>query len=313
MTLGELEIIWHDWLRGVSLIGALAVLVVVYFLHIFTDQSYTMLLLCVGLAVGFCMAASVCLAGSPPLAVRLVAPLLAAGAAALGFIAVHQVVYPAEPFAECEVSIVVPSAVCEVPTDGLDPAWLKVKGRPGAGGSGDDSEITGQIVLAAGDFGTTVRPRLYRDKGPTGGKGKGISVGRKESDLFLVPGLPAGPVTATLTDIKPSAALPLKLSFHLPLLPPNLIELALALAVAVALVLAFFVARTGHFPFILPYTVVLLVISNVAGRGFSPDQPLLPFLGVAIGSTIGGSAAAYVVGKGMQKLLRREPRTPSTQ
>jgi hypothetical protein len=300
----EFDMIWHDWLRGVSLIVTLLLLVALYFTGLFTQPGYTRFVIIVMLLGGFGVAGSTCLQSGPPLFVRLAAPVLAAAAAVLAFIGVTQVFFLAEPFASGVLSSVETSTELVVPTDGLDGSYLQVTARPGASPSGKDETI--EMVLAIQGQGVTRNEAMefYKNKKGTGSKASGLSLGRKDSTSIYLETLPAGPLTVRLSELKPDSTLPFTLSLHWPRLPPALIATGLWALFALALVLAVFMARRNHFPFILPYTLVLAVIHQITMQGISPTQPLLPMLGIIIGAGLASSAAGYAIGKPLQLLLR---------
>ena len=191
-----------------------------------------------------------------------------------------------------------------VPTGGLDGTYLQVTARPGASPSGKDETIEMVLQIDGQGVTRTEAMEFYKNKKGTGGKASGLSLGRKDSASIYLEILPAGPLTVRLAELKPDTTLPFALSLHCPRLPPNLIAMGLWLSVAMALVMAVFMARRNHFPFILPYTLVLAVIHQIAMQGISPTQPLLPMLGIIIGAGLAGSAAGYAVGKTLQLLLR---------
>ncbi len=303
MTREELALIWHDWLRGVTLICALLLLVAVYFFHIFSPPGYAMLVVCIALLVGLGMASSICLSSLAPLIVRVFAPLVATAGALLGFAGVFQAIYLPEPYATATVSTTSPSTTLVVPTDGLDESYLRVKGRPGASPSGKDKEGEVRLGLSGPGIKESLKLEFFKNKTAKGGKGS-TALGLRDANVVLLEGLQPGVVAVTISELKPETALPLELSLHWPMLPPSLLRLALYIVLAIALLLSPFVARRNQFPFILPYAIVLASTYWFIGQGIPPRQPLLPLLGIILGGGIAGSGLGYGLAKGLQLLLR---------
>lgn len=303
MTRAEFALIWNDWLRGVSLIGALLLLVAIHFLQIFSPPDYALLVVCIALLAGLGMASSVCLSSLTPLPVRVLAPLVAAAGALLGFCGVYQTVYLPEPYAVTTLSTTAPAGLLVVPTDGLDESYLRVKGRPGASPSGKDKEVLVHLAIAGPGIDRAVRLEFFKSKTASGGKGS-TSLGLRDADSVLLEGLEPGVLDVSITELKPETALPMELSLHWPLLPPSLLRLALLLVLAMAFLLSPFLARRNQFPMILPYALVLVVTYWFIGHGIPPRQPLLPLLGIILGSGIAGSGVGYGLAKGLQLMLR---------
>jgi hypothetical protein len=306
MTREEFAIIWHDWLRGVSLIALVLLLVALHFLHLFEPSTFALIVVSVFLVGGFGMAASVCLSGIPPLPVRLLAPLAAVAGAVLAFIAVRQAVLPEEPYATATISGIEPVATLTVPTDGLEESYLVVRGRPGANPTGRDKTVKARLHLAGDGLRKTLSLELFTNKETGGNQGKkGPALGLRDADAFLLEGLKPGTLEVRMADLEPETALPMQLSLHWPLLPPSLLRHGLYGVLALAFLLALAMARRNHFPFILPYAMVLVVTVHFVVQGIPPRQPLLPLLGIVIGGGIGGSGVGYGLGKLLQLLLRR--------
>ena len=308
MTREEFSLIWHDWLRGVTLIGALLLLVAIHFTHIFSPPGYAIFVVGVALLVGLGMAASACLSSLPPLPLRVLAPLVAGAGALLGFTGMFQAVYLPEPYATATVSTTSPTTTLVVPTDGLDESYLKVKGRPGASPSGKDKELEVRLALAGPGIKRSLKIELFKSKTAKGGKGS-TSLGLRDADAVLLEGLQPGVLEITISELKPETALPMELSLHWPMLPPSMLRAGLFAVLALAFALSPFIARRNQFPFILPFAIVLAVTYWFIGQGIPPRQPLLPLLGIVIGGGIAGSGVGYGLAKLMQLLLR--PREPS--
>jgi len=305
MTREEFAHIWHDWLRGITLIAAAAALVGLYFLHLFSDPVYGGILVTVLLTAGCAVTAGFCLSGLMPRIVRIAGPPVALAGACLLFAGIFQVLFPDDPYTSTTLSGSQRDGPLEIPTTGLETSYLKIRGRPGASPSGDDSEVKAEIEFRGREFNRLVRVEMYGDRGTAPGKGKGVALGRRDSQLILLDGLPEGKLDLHLSLLKPETALPLEISLHRPVIPPGLLYLCLWVVVAASLVLGLLTARAGQFPFIVPYAVVLLVVLHFAHRGISPEQPLLPLLGIVLGGGIAACAAGYGLGKLMQFALRR--------
>ena len=303
MTREEFSLIWHDWLRGVTLICALLVLVAIHFLHIFSPPDYAILVVSIALLVGLVMAASVCFSRLAPVLVRAVAPLLATVGALVGFAGVFQTIYLPEPYATATVSTTSPTTTLVVPTDGLGESYLRVTNRPGASPSGKDKNVEVRLDLSGPGVKRSLKLEFFKNKTAKGGKGS-TSLGLRNADALLLEGLEPGGLQVTIGELKPETALPMELSLHWPMVPPSLLRLALYVVLALALLLSPFIARRGEFPFILPFAIVLAVTYWFIGQGIPPRQPLLPLLGIILGGGIAGSGVGYGLAKGMQLLLR---------
>ncbi len=299
----EFSLIWHDWLRGVTLIGALLLLVAIHFLHIFSPPDYALLVVSIALLVGLGMSASVSFSKLAPVPVRAAVPLVATVGALVGFAGVFQAIHLPEPYAEATVSTTSPTTTLVVPTDGLDESYLRVKTRPGASPSGKDKDVQVRLDLSGPGVKRSLKLEFFKNKTAKGGKGS-TSLGLRNADAVLLEGLEPGVLQVTIGELKPTTALPMELSLHWPMFPPSLLRLALYVVLALAFVLAPFVARRGEFPYVLPFAIVLAASYWFIGQGIPPHQPLLPLLGIILGSGIAGSGVGYGLAKGMQLLLR---------
>ncbi len=303
MTRTEFDMIWHDWLQGVSLLGLLALLVALHFLKVFSPPDYALLVVLVALVGGAAMAGSVCLSGLAPLPVRILAPMVVLVAAGLFAQGTRQVIYLAPPYAQATLSGSAPKVTLEVPTDGLEESYLQVLGRPGASPSGKDNEVVAHLALKGPGPARSLRMEFFKNKTAKGQKGS-TSLGLRDADTALLTGLQTGVWEVTLTELKPEVALPMELSLHWPLVPPSLLSAGLIAMALLALLLAFFSARRNQFPFPLPFTLVLVLAYWFISQGIPPRQPLLTLLGIGIGSAIAGSGVGYGAGKLLMLLLR---------
>lgn len=302
MTREEFALIWHDWLRGVSLIGVVLLLVAVHFAHIFSPENYALLVVGVALTGGLTLAGSVCLSGLAPLPVRIAAPLVALVTASLAFVGTWQAVHLGDPYASATLSSVEPSTTLAVPTDGLGESYLAIKGRPGASPSGKDKEVDLWLGLKGAGVAREWSLEFFKNKTAKGQRGS-TSLGMRDADSLLLKGLVPGELTVKIAELKPETALPFEVSLHWPLVPPGLIRVVLLGAVVLAFFMAFLSARKNQFPFLLPFTLVLAAAYWFIGQGIPFRQPLLPLLGIVIGSGIAGSGLGYAVAKVMQKTL----------
>lgn len=305
MDLNEFEHIWDDWLKGVSLGILVVALVALYFLDAFTQPVYSMLLVGVFLAGGLVVVAVSCLSGLLPAWGGVPGLLVALAAAGCSFFSIHQVVFPAEPITSLRVSGLDREGVLEVPSEASGDAYLRVDGRPGADPAGSDEEVDATVSLIGSGFSSSVGVKLFKKRGGGGKGSKGPKISRKGSDLFLLSGLPEGRLAVKLEKVKPEKALPLTFSLLHPAIPPRVFSIALWGLLGLALFFSFFIAVRGHFPAVLPFTLVAVVWHTIVSRGVSPTEPLLPLLGILVGGGIAACAGGYTVGKVMQKVLRR--------
>jgi len=305
MNLTEFEHIWHDWLRGIALIALLIVLVVLYFSRLLSEPAYACLLTVVLLLAGAVAVVGTGFERRISLWAHLVTLMVVAPGGLLLFVTLHQQLYPPRPYAEATISRIQATATLVVPTTGLDDSYLTLYGRPGASPTGKDREVSVLLELCGEDLDHSVDVTLFSNKGPAGGKSKGLSLGRKESDQFLLAGVAEGPLEVRVLEWKPEGTLPLRLALFRPLFPPPLVQWALHLLALLSLVLAVFVARRGSLPTVLPYAMVVDGVNLLVARGISPTQPLLPLLGIAIGVGLVGSAAGYLLARLLQRRLSR--------
>jgi len=312
MDLAEFEHIWDDWLKGVSLGILVVALVALYFLDAFSQPVYSMVLVAVFLTAGVVVSAGSCLSGLLPRGVGVPGLLVALAAAACTFFSIHQVVFPGEPTTSVTVSGLEREGVLEVPSEVSGDAYLRVDGRPGADPAGGDEEVDATVSLSGSGFSFSLGVKLFKKRGGSGKGGKGPKISRKGSDLFLLSGLPEGRLAVRLEKLKPEKALPLTFALIHPHIPPRVFSIALWLLVGAALFLSLFIAGRGQFPVVLPFSFVTVVWHTIVSQGVSPTEPLLPLLGILMGSGIAASAGGYAAGKVLQKVLRKWTGSTST-
>lgn len=304
MKWGEFQIIWHDWLRGVTLMALVVLLVTLYFLKVFPQPVYTMILLCTAAGGGLLFVTATCLAAVLPLWLRIGGIVLALGSGALAIAAASHLLFPGAPMSAGTVSNASPEAVLDLPpvyqgTQG----YLTIRGYPGASPSGDDEEVTATVKVTAG--GPTLELPVKLVKKRSGGKGsgkKGPGISRRGTDSWELQ-LASSQVNILLTNLKPRSALPFDIMVTVPPLSMPLVSYLLwALAIA-ALVVAIFTARNGYFPVVLPFTTVAATVFQLLSLGISPTEPLLPGLGILLGGGIAGATAGYLPAKLLEKVL----------
>ena len=143
------------------------------------------------------------------------------------------------------------------------------------------------------------------------GKGKGIAISEMTSDLFRVDGVVAGESQVKLDNMKPPKALPLRVTFHKPQFPTALAWWVVAFLLLATIVVSLFTLKGRLFPFILPFSLVMVVVQHLAAQGFSPTEPLLPLLGILMGGGILTSAVGYLLGKGLSWITGRMQTVPT--
>jgi hypothetical protein len=308
MKLGEFQIIWQDWLRGVTLMALVILLATLYFLKVFSQPVYTMLLLCSAAGGGLLFVIATCVTAVLPLWLRISGTVIALGAGGLAIAAASQLLFPGAPIAAGAVSNASPETVLDLPpvyqgTQG----YLTIRGYPGASPSGDDEEVTATVKVTVG--GPTLELPVKLVKKRSGGKGsgkKGPGISRRGTDSWELQ-LASTQVNVLLTNLRPRSALPFDITVTVPPLSMPLVTYLLwALAIA-ALLVAVFTARNGSFPVVLPFATVAATVFQLLSHGISPTEPLLPGLGILLGGGIAGAAAGYLPAKILEKFLAPTP------
>lgn len=303
MTWGEFQIIWHDWLRGVSAIALLVVLVALYFLEVFSQPVYTMVLLCAAAGAGLAFIVATCVTSVLPVWLRVAGAAVALVAGGLAIAGAVGLLFPGPDLVTARVSNAAPATVLEIPVGFVGTqGYLTVRGHPGASPGGEDEEITGTLRIGADASSLALPVRLVKKRGAKSGGGKGPAISRRGSDSWQVP-LDTPRLDVTLSDLKPRSALPLEISITVPRLALSIVSRVLWALALVALVLAFLTARRGAFPIVLPFCVVVATVFHLLSRGLSPTEPLLPALGILLGGGIAGAAVAYLAAKVLERLL----------
>lgn len=295
---------WDDWLKGITAMVAAGCLVGLYFLHWLSDPAYAMLLAGLLAGGGALATAIVSLTPPSPRLVQLTGPVVAFAAGAIALAGAHQVLFPEEPYSTATLSGTQRTGTLVVPTSGIEGAYLKVKGRPGASPSGRDSVVELDLQITGKALERRLSFELYKNKsGSSQGGKKGVPLGRRDSQLVWLDGLSEGAIGLELVHLKPEAALPVEISLHWPAWPPGLLATALWVLLGLAAAVSVVAARARRFPFVLPYSLVLVTVNHFIASGLSPDQPLLPLLGIVLGGGIVASAAGYGLGKLLVHLL----------
>jgi hypothetical protein len=295
MTRIEWEEMWHDWLRGVSLIALCAVLAGIYFLKLFSEPVFGMVLSVT--AVGLSLTAVIlnCASSTVHLVVRVSGAAVAVACAAGFLVQSAQVLFPGQPEAQVQLSHLQPQGTLEVPGSAGLGSFLVVRGRPGASPSGQDSHVKGSIRLDVGDTGRQVPVALFRGSpGGGGGNSKGPSISAREADMWYMGNLPSGTARVELRDLRPEDALPLTVSLHVPMISPSRVEFALWGLVGLALILSIPLLRKGRFPAVVPFSAAIGVVGELVLNGLPPDRPVLPLVGMLLGGILGGALAGYL-------------------
>jgi hypothetical protein len=310
VTFDEFKILWHDWLRGVSLVVLIAVLAVLYVLKVMPEPAFALLVTALALAIGIGMVGLRCLVQPAPLFVRAASLLLAVAGAAVVVLTLAQQIYPGDPVARAAISHLQPHAVLPIPAAANLEAYLMVKGNPGASPSGTDRQVIADLRLRIGESLQTIRADLFSSKGGQQGSAKGLSLSRKDSDLFLLSGTSYGELTADLTSLRPDTALPFQLALFVPPCPPSLLRLAALGLFGLSLLLAIFLVRGGAFPLVMPLLAAFAVAQLFFARGVSPTQPALPAVGMIVGAAVLGSTAGWLAAWALHKTAAALRRTP---
>mgnify|MGYP001328649466 CR=1 FL=1 len=298
MRLEDFEQMWNDWLRGTVLVGIILLLVVLYSLDVLTKPNFALVMTGTLLVVAVAASLQYCLDVPVPRLLAVVSPIIGGLGAVVVFITIQGVLKPPPPFAEVQVSAADPMATLAVPEEMAGEVYVWVHGTPGALPSGDDRTITAGLDLTQGERHKTFHIELLKGA-KNKGKGKGIAISDMTSELFRMDGLVEGDVQVKLDRLKPPKALPLKITFHKPAFPTSLAWWVVAFLLLATIVVSLFTLKGRLFPFILPFSLVMVVVQHLAAQGFSPTEPLLPLLGILMGGGILTSAVGYLLGKGL--------------
>ncbi len=304
MTREEWGIVWHDWLRGVSLIVLCALLAVVYFLRLFSEPVFGLLLCVVAVLVTAVLAVLNCMSSSSVLPVRLSGAAVILAGGVLLVVAGAQVLFPGQPTVEAQLSFLQPQARLAIPESAGQGCYLTVRGRPGASPSGQDSEVHATVRLSTAAGADSFSVNLFRSRPGSsrgGGSSRGPSISAREADMWFLGALPAGEGGLELASLRPEDALPLTVGLHVPLLPPQTLAWALWALVLASLILAIPMLRQGRFPAAVPYCLALAVANQLIARGLPPDRPVLPLVGILLGGIFGGALAGYGATKVIEK------------
>jgi hypothetical protein len=313
MTRDELEIIWHDWLRGVLVIGMAVVMVVVYLTGLLPAPVFATVMVCVFCAATMVLAASSCIGSLCPAGVRAASTLVSLVASASLVLTAWQVHFPAPAPGEIVLSPVQPDGTLTVPESAGNELYVVIRGNPGSSPSGNDSEVAASVTLAgavtAGPLSVTL---LHHRSGGQGGQSKGLSISRRTADVFRVAASGAGQATVHLDRMRPENAMPLHVSLHAARVSPTLLTALSGLTLLVSLVLAFFSWKRSVFPGAVPLAAVLLTVQFFVARGYCPTEPVLPLLGILTLTTIPAALVGWILSKAVERMAG-PPRTTTAK
>ncbi|MBM4352999.1 MAG: hypothetical protein FJ109_04270 [Deltaproteobacteria bacterium] len=306
----EWQVVWQDWLRGVTLIGLCAALAGLYFSGLLSEPVFGMFLCLVATVVAGFFVVSNCMSSTSALPTRV----LGTGATVAGgivFLAgAMQVLFPGQPAAQAQLSFLHPQARITVPEGAQRGCFLSVRGHPGASPSGQDSEVHATIHMRGASGSESFSVELFRRRQASSGGGRGRggpSISAREADMWYLGSPAAGDAELELSGVKPETALPLTLALHVPMLPPRGMAFVLWGIVLVTLILAVPMLRQASFPAAVPFTLALAVVNELVLRGLPPDRPALPLVGILVGGIFGGALAGYGATRLVAKLSQAEP------
>jgi len=292
----ELQIIWQEWLRGVSLLALCALLAAIYFAGLVGEATFGMILCVTAVVVTAAVVVIHCMSSMSALPFRLAGSAVVVLGGILFLAGAAQVLYPGQPAAVAQVSFLRPQARLSVPEGAQQGCFLSVRGRPGASPTGQDSEVHATIHMKTASAAESFVVSLFknRQKAAAGGRSsRGPSVSAREADMWYLGAVVPGDAELELTALRPEQALPLTLALHVPLLPPRSMALVIWGIVLVSLVLAVPALRQGHFPAVVPFSLSLAVVNELVLRGLPPDRPALPLVGILLGGIFGGALVGY--------------------
>jgi len=306
MTRDEFETAWHDWMRGVLLVVSVIVLVVIYLLDLFSQTTFSFIMVGFGLVVMAVLVVGNCICSLLPGWVKMLQlPLLIA--AGLFFAAgVSIELIPGPRVAVGEVSTGKNSFGFSFP--GRGDLLVRVFAEPGMHASKDDAIIKARLVLKSVDFSRNL-PCSFGALQKSGGGNATVKLGKTRSKQFTMDDAPAGDYTLVLESLEPAGAMPLKVEIARPWLSPIVPGAGLAVLGIAALLLGLLSAKRAVFPTLIPGIFVLNAAFWMTRRGLPPAEPVLPLLGYLVISGLAGALVGYAVAWLLHRKLK--PVAPS--
>lgn len=289
---------WHDWLRGVLLVGFLALLTGLYFLKWIPTDIFPLVMGGASLVVVLGFVLEHCICSLVPLWMRLATLVLVLGAGGGLLASIHVETTPGAMVAQGRLSPSHPNVEGYVPTTG--DVLLDVRAIPGLLSKGDDGQVEARATLTyrqhAHDLETQLRQKWVFRAAPegTGKKGGGSSV---TSVVVHLEDVREGGFAVELESLEPAHARPLELTAFVALFPAWTLRAGLALLVVLSLLLAPLYSRRSAFPAFVPGTLVLAASGVAVTTGLPPDSPAPKLLGILVASAFGGALVGYVLAK----------------
>jgi len=290
---------WHGWVRGVLLLVSVGVLAMLGWMNWLPAPLYGMVLVVVLLLASWLVLLSYLLAdpvGDRGKAWTVALSLLAVLPSGVVF---HDALFPSPAVASWELSDTLDAGSVEI-TD-RPPAWrLLVEGRPGVLLSGNDGTITGELRVKQGSR-ISVHPfALERGRGPSGppGRSSRMSGGTAATvaSAFSLGVLVPGEFRVELTGLKPTDALPVRVSLVPTAVPLSLLQWFWTGLVGLGVVLAALGALGRSFPVAIPFLAAVAGVGWALSTPFPPEDPVYPLLGILAGAGIPSAALGTVLG-----------------
>lgn len=303
MTRDEFSVIWHDWLRGVTLVGAIGILVGLYFLKWIPHDVFAVLMGVAAIVgvLGFALEHCVCSLLPGWMRAVTLALVLCSGAGLL--VAIHVGVTPGSTVAEGRLSPTHPVLEGYVPAGG--DVLVNVTGTPGILASKDDTRIQAKLKAVYRNEENPdkdIEERMTWTFAASTETRRGMGTSATSFQAHLENAVP-GKFEVRLEELIPKHATPLEVRASVAQFPSWALRIVLAALVVVALLLAPMSTRKGVFPTYLPGALVLGAAGFATLYGLPPASPEPKLLGFLVASAFGGAVVGYLMGKGVQKLF----------
>ncbi len=304
MTREEWAIAWHDWLRGVSLVGLGAVLAGLYFLKWIPHDVFPLIMGLATLVVVMGFVLEHCLCSLVPAWMRLVTLLLLLASGAGLVTAIFVETTPGMVVTEGKLSPSHPTLEGYVPATG--DVLVNVVATPGVFARGDDGQIAAKVRItfrsALDGSAKEVREKwaFTNHAANQGKKGGGSAVTSVQMHLEDAS---EGGFQVVLESMEPPHAKPLEVKASIATFPAGVLRLVLAALAILALLLAPYYTRRSAFPAFVPGATVLGAAGVGVLTGLPPDSPAPKLLGILVAGAFGGAAVGYLLAKGVQRLF----------
>lgn len=305
MTREEWALAWHDWLRGVLLVGFLALLAGLYFLKWIPAGVFPLVMGAASLLVVLGFVLEHCMCSLVPAWMRGATLVLVLGAGAGLVAAIYVETTPGFMVTQGKLSPSHPTLEGYVPAGG--DLLVDARAMPGLLSKGVDGQVTAKVKVAYRSSPdakeTEVRQRWVFATVPEGGSSKKGGGSAVTSTQLHLEDVMEGGFAVHLESLEPPQARPLELSASVAMFPAWTLRAGLALLALLSLLIAPLYTRRSAFPAFVPGTLVLAVSGMAVGFGLPPDSPAPKLLGILVASAFGGALVGYLLAKAVIRLF----------